>query len=434
MIAVGLLLTVNCPALTHYVVTNGTPGVTSTAPYTNWETAGTNIIDVVNAAMTNTAARTVWVSNGTYYLTNQVRITNALTLQSVNGRNLTIVDGNYPNVTNRCFYINAAATLDGFTVSNGFVFCNGVSGGGGGIYVKGIYGVGNARIQNCRIVDNTVSNFMTGGWIAAQGGGIWQYSDAIVSNCDIIANKAIGLVCYAGGTYLSDRATIINSVIESNILVGGGAGGEAIGLGVYANSDSVVVNSCRISENGDGINGSYSVTLYNGSSVRNSLVCNNYGGIYIQGWGKVQNCTIASNRATGLKIDSAYPSTACVENVVCYLNSGSKSNFSYSASSSYTGSFSIVNSCIAPTSSLPIAAGRPLVYLSNNIEFDPQFVDKDTGNWRLNASSPCVNTGTNQSWMMNAVDLDNKIRIRYGTADMGAYETIYEGTIYRMGF
>lgn len=34
--------------------------------------------------------------------------------------------------------------------------------------------------------------------------------------------------------------------------------------------------------------------------------------------------------------------------------------------------------------------------------------------------------------MTGALALDG--RIRYGTVDMGAYETIYEGTVYRMGY
>jgi len=58
----------HCFTATHYVVTNGTPGVSSADPYTNWDTAGTNIIDVVNAAMTNAVPRVVWVSNGVYVL------------------------------------------------------------------------------------------------------------------------------------------------------------------------------------------------------------------------------------------------------------------------------------------------------------------------------------------------------------------------------
>ena len=63
---------------------------------------------------------------------------------------------------------------------------------------------------------------------------------------------------------------------------------------------------------------------------------------------------------------------------------------------------------------------------------DPLFADRLTGNYRLNTSSPCINTGTNQDWTTNAVDLDGRIRIRYITVDMGAYEYVYKGTIFML--
>ena len=37
-----------------------------------------------------------------------------------------------------------------------------------------------------------------------------------------------------------------------------------------------------------------------------------------------------------------------------------------------------------------------------------------------------------QDWMTDAVDLDGRIRIRYGRVDMGCYERIYGGSIYSM--
>ncbi|MDO9542299.1 MAG: choice-of-anchor Q domain-containing protein [Kiritimatiellia bacterium] len=59
------------------------------------------------------------------------------------------------------------------------------------------------------------------------------------------------------------------------------------------------------------------------------------------------------------------------------------------------------------------------------------FENKDGGNYRLAANSPCVNRGINQSWMTTwPYDLDGRARIRYGTVDMGAYERINEGTVY----
>jgi len=39
-------------------------------------------------------------------------------------------------------------------------------------------------------------------------------------------------------------------------------------------------------------------------------------------------------------------------------------------------------------------------------------------NCRLRMSSPCVNTGTNQDWMMNAVDLEGNARILNTIMDM----------------
>jgi len=103
-------------ATTYYVVTNNPD---SHDPYTNWGIAGTNIIDVVNAALTNGSGNTVLVSNGTYVLTNEITITNTMTLQGVHGREYTFLNGNYPNTTNRCISaIINNPIIDGFTISN----------------------------------------------------------------------------------------------------------------------------------------------------------------------------------------------------------------------------------------------------------------------------------------------------------------------------
>ena len=67
---------------------------------------------------------------------------------------------------------------------------------------------------------------------------------------------------------------------------------------------------------------------------------------------------------------------------------------------------------------------------SGNLGANPRFVDTNAANYRLQANSPCVNTGTNADWMDTAFDLDGKPRIRYGRVDMGCYEVIYRGTIF----
>ncbi|MDD5484061.1 MAG: choice-of-anchor Q domain-containing protein [Kiritimatiellae bacterium] len=332
VIIIGSFFALNCPADTHYVTTNGS----SINPYTTWETAGTSIIDVVNAAMTNTADRLVWVSNGTYYLTNQVSITNVLTLKSVNGHALTIVDGNNPPgklVSNRCFFISAAAVLDGFTVQNG----------------------------------------------VGEGGGIRAYTDPIIQNCRITQNRSLN---NGGGLNMTSRAILRNSIVDNNIAA-------ARGGGLYGQDLSLI--NCTFVSN-----------------------------------------TCLANQGGGMRIDCPVDTTARLENVVSYFNQangGSSSNFTFYTGAVGTGLYYIANCCIAPTSSFPGGGNR--YYYTNNIQSNPQFIDKDAGNWRLQWASPCVNTGTNEDWMRNAVDLDGKTRLRYGTVDMGAYECIWGGSLYR---
>jgi len=59
-----------------------------------------------------------------------------------------------------------------------------------------------------------------------------------------------------------------------------------------------------------------------------------------------------------------------------------------------------------------------------NITNEPMFVDKNNGNYRLSAGSPCINTGDNSLAPTNLtpVDLDGNLRIWNITVDMGAYE------------
>ena len=167
--------------------------------------------------------------------------------------------------------------------------------------------------------------------------------------------------------------------------------------------------------------------MAHGGMVRNCLITGNtsapavvamtgnsgtYGGTH-----KLQNCTIAGNVGIGFKI-YANSTRSNVENCIIYSNTtdidvtGSDTNKLWHICASFTN--------------FPPDQG--------NITNNPLFTGAATGNYRVVASSPCVNTGTNENWMTNAVDLDGHRRIdRFnGQVDIGAYEFEPQGSMFRM--
>ena len=132
----------------------------------------------------------------------------------------------------------------------------------------------------------------------------------------------------------------------------------------------------------------------------------------------LQNCTFVGNTATngggGISIWSGLGANFSARNLIIYDNySFSDYQNIYLEDNSYTNSFT--NCCIATANYVfPVAQG--------NITNAPLLVDTNVDNYRLSANSPCINTGMNQDWMTNAVDLAGYLRLRFGRVDIGAYE------------
>ena len=453
-----ILASAECLSATHYVVTNGTPGWIGAAdPYTNWATAGTNIIDVVNAAMTNTTPRVILVTNGVYYPTNVIDITNYLTLQSVNGRDVTTLAGQ--GSTFRCVTFSGGtnSVLDGFTVTNfapssfGAVYSstNGVSiincqfvknsggvyintpgyGGivtncvfsnnthsgniGGGLLISHGLGVHDERVENCYFYGNSCPSATT-----ASGGGCYICGiDCIISNCVFINNLhrvAGGAIGVAGGS----GYTILNCSIISNFttkLYGPDNGGGGIFSRTAAGT---LIKDCSIIGNSSATTGG-GVLACSSATIQNCLIARNQttgtygtvgGGVYLNN-ASVKNCTIVSNYANtsggGAFIDGSGGGT----NNIVYFNTAGVSADNFTNTAGNTG---LQYSCVIPA-----------VDGTRNITNDPSLVSLDGGNYRLKDNSPCVNAGLNQSWMPNAVDLDRSKRIDGGTVDIGCYEYQY---------
>ena len=115
-----LMFLFNASAATLYVNLNSTNPV---PPYVGWSTAATNIQDAVVAS---SIGDLILVTNGIYQtggqvafasLTNRVAVTKAVTVRSVNGSGVTLIEGYQvpnANLTNgsmavRCAYVTVVA-------------------------------------------------------------------------------------------------------------------------------------------------------------------------------------------------------------------------------------------------------------------------------------------------------------------------------------
>ena len=352
----------------HYVSTNGA----SIYPYTNWATAARYIQQAVNAAA---AGDTVLVTNGTYASGAQITVTRAITLESVNGPGVTIVDGLYDH---RCFSLgNTACTLSGWTIQNG-VAAGGLendysdeSNDGGGVYCTGTTPV----ITNCVLTHN---------WSFLDGGGS---SGGTLTHCTLSNN---------GSTY-------------------GGGGGSCDGILMYcvlSNNDSEVgggscdgtLTHCTLTDNwGDSGGGNYGGTLtYCTLSGNNSS--DEGGGSYK---GTLIHCTLTGNSAD--YGGGSYEGT--LKNCILWGNTASDGGDN-------VYNCSITNCC------WPEADSE-----TGCVADDPCFVDADAGDYHLVYGSPCMDAGlTNVTDV--AEDLDGTPVPADGDLDgvalpdMGAYEYV----------
>ncbi len=420
---------------TYFVATNGG----HVAPFDSWANAASNIQDAVNLA---DVGALILVSNGVYRAptnavvnqgTNVVYITKAITLRGRTGNpEDVIIDG---GGTNRGIYMNVSAgpgvaVVENLSVTNGYSYNYGA-----GMVALATAANITSLVRNCVISDNIIN---PGGAGTIYGGGIRADSAGggyvIVENCIIrgnqVTNGSAGNM-RGGGITLGYSASTIgvidNCLVESNFADKGG--------GVYVDYPGGVVSNCVIRHNSKNTaNTSWGggIQFQHGGSAYNCLVYSNTGGtgggIYIQNSNScLENCTVAYNDAAqggGLAIRAATAGGfAAYNNIVYYNNAGTGSNYWHET----TSNPSYYNTCTAPMAGLSGA---------DNIESEPLFVDTNAAppDYRLQADSPCLNTGLFRAWMPAALDLDGRRRVDVWNrqVDIGCYEHASAGTMLRV--
>jgi hypothetical protein len=350
----------------HYVAL-GNPN--PAAPYFSWATAATNIQDALDVAF---AGGTVIVSNGLYQTgglrvfegsTNRVAVAKPLTLQSVNGAAATVIDG---GSAMRCLYLTNHVAVSGFTLRNG---------------------LGN------------------------NGGGVFCENDDVLNDCAFISNSTPADYTSGGGGF---RGIYNRCVFAGNSASYFGAAAVYAGL-----------NFCVVSNNGSASYGGAAVqsTLYNCLIVSNSAAWG--GGVHNC---EADNCLLLGNSATyggGGAIWSVVNSCTIVGNYAPLASPGY-----YSGAGVYDGTannciiyYNNGDNCTADWEGITLnhCCTTPNLGGIGNITTPPLFVDLAGGDFHLKTNSPCINAGNN-AYVVGTNDLDNAVRIKGGTIDIGAYE------------
>ena len=327
-----------------------------------------------------TSGDTVQVAAGTYQET--ITMKSGVTIQGA-GQGVSIIDGQEKGHVVTANSVDSAATLDGFTITNGRSFA------GGGMYIVD----SSPTVSHCTFSGNTASTQIGGGIYNANssptvtycifsgnsagkyGGGMANSNNSspTVTNCTFSGNSAIFIdYSYAGGgggifNLTNSSPTVENCTFSGNTAMLGG------GIANFDSSSPTVTN-CIFS--GNPVN-------YNGGGMAN----------YSSSAPTVTNCTFSANtvNAQGGGMWNSQSSPTLTN---CILWNDSPNEIS-GYSSAPTVTYSDIQGGYSGT---------------GNLMADPMFADSANADFHLTKNSPCIDAGLNSAPALPVTDIDGDDR------------------------
>lgn len=262
---------------------------------------------------------------------------------------------------------------------------------GAAIYCSG----GSLLVDDCEIFDNHIEGASSG-----EGGGIsCESSDVEITRSRIHDNTVLTFTYFGatnsrgGGIALRDSGGLVaRNVISGNDLNHSGTEAESAGGGIYVNGGAPV--------------------LHNNTIWGNRVRYNNHlgGGVYLRGYdARLINNIVAGNVGCGVWFDPGASTTNVAYNDV-YGNSEGPFDGGYIPAG--LGEITQTNHNGDPSDE------------AFNILLDPQLVAPATGDFRLMATSPCIDAGDPTA----PPDPDGSI------ADIGALPALVSSIVFADGF
>jgi hypothetical protein len=328
----------------------------------------------------------------------------SILVRSAGGAQTTIIDGGLAGaVVTFATQEGSGAIIDGFTIQNGAGIGLGLD-EGGGITVQNASPV----IRNNIIQDNKVG-------YAGGGIGIGFGSPTILNNIIRRNVQSNGI----GGGGISTRGG--SPVIRGNTVIDKAASSYGGGLAFWASGQPQITNNVIMRNRGQEAGG---ISFVNGGTplIQQNVIALNSGQVGgVSGvLGTLVNNTIAENTGLTASAIGGYADiNVTVENNI-FASSSSQPLLGCSSNNAKVRS----NLLFAPNGSIA-ASGCPTFEVADgNRPEDPRFICGSGGNYRLQPSSPAIDSGLSTT-AAPSLDVDGAPRVATygkGVIDIGAYE------------